>query len=481
MVTDEEFEVVIGLEVHVQLTKLRTKMFCSCSSDYRGKDPNTVTCAVCLGLPGTLPVLNKRAIEFAMLLGLALKSEIQEHMFFFRKNYYYPDMTKNFQISQYDKAGGVPICVGGELTFNLGNEKKTVHFRRVHLEEDPGRLQYDGSISTSPFVYVDYNRNGSTLVECVTEPELKSPEEARVFLKKLRSIIEHLGIADLSLEGSMRCDANISYKGHSRVEVKNISSMKEIERALNFEMMRQKQKIKSGQDIVQETRHWDEVRRVTISLRTKETEKDYRYFPEPDLVPITISPAEIQRVEGILPELPDARVQRFITQYGIPAYDAEVLVDSKAMADFYEATVQLYDDSKDVSNWLMGDVSRRLNEDNLDISETKLTPEALVQMLQMIKEGEITGKIGKGLVNAGMLDGQMPADIAKAQDVKRIDDEDLLQQVCNDVFAENTSVVEDIKSGKNPRAFEFLVGQVMKKTKGQADPEIARKCIKDLL
>lgn len=480
MVNDEEFEVVIGLEVHVQLTKLRTKMFCSCSSDYRGKEPNTMTCPVCLGLPGTLPVLNKRSIEFAMLLGLALKSEIQPNMFFFRKNYYYPDMTKNFQISQYDKAGGVPICVGGELTFNLSNEKKTVHFRRIHLEEDPGRLQYDGSISTSPFVYVDYNRNGSTLVECVTEPELKSPEEARVFLKKLRSIIEHLGIADLSLEGSMRCDANISYKGHSRVEVKNISSMKEIERALNFEMMRQKQKIKSGQDIVQETRHWDEVRRVTISLRTKETEKDYRYFPEPDLVPITIADAEIERVESLMPELPDARVQRFISQYEIPAYDAEVIVESKAMADFYEAAVQQYDDPKDVSNWLMGDVSRRLNEDNLDISETKLTPEALVQMLQMIKNGEITGKIGKTLVKS-MLDGNIPADIVKEQNVKRIDDEDLLRQVCDEVFTENASIVEDIKNGKNPRAFEFLVGQIMKKTKGQADPELARKCIKDLL
>nr|MDO8115296.1 Asp-tRNA(Asn)/Glu-tRNA(Gln) amidotransferase subunit GatB [Candidatus Sigynarchaeota archaeon] len=478
---DDEMKVMIGLEVHVQLTKLHTKMFCSCSSDYRGKEPNTVTCAVCLGLPGTLPVLNKRAIEFATLLGIALNSKIQESMFFFRKNYYYPDMTKNFQITQYDKAGGVPICVGGELTFTTGkNERRVVHFRRLHLEEDPGKLQYEGSITTSPYVYVDYNRNGSTLVECVTEPELRSPEEARAFLKKLRSIIEHVGIADLSLEGSMRCDANISYKGHARVEVKNISSMKEVERALNFEMMRQKQKIKSGVEIVQETRHWDEVRRVTISLRTKETEKDYRYFPEPDLVPVTIDAKELKRIKALLPELPDARVLRFVKQYQIPAYDAEVLVDSKSMADFYEAAIKMFNDAKDVSNWLMGDVARRLNEDNLDISETKISPKALVQMLQMIKDGTITGKIGKTLVK-DMLDGTMPADLVKKQNVKRIDDEAILQKIIDEVFAENENVVKEVKEGKNPRTFEFLVGQVMKKTKGQADPEVTRALIKKRL
>jgi aspartyl-tRNA(Asn)/glutamyl-tRNA(Gln) amidotransferase subunit B len=480
MAEDEELEVMIGLEVHVQLTKLHTKMWCGCTSDYRGKEPNTVTCPVCLGLPGTLPVLNRKAVDYAILLGLALNSDIQHETFFFRKNYYYPDMAKNFQITQYDKAGGVPICIGGELSFSVGNEKRTVTFSRIHLEEDPGKLAYEGSISTSPYALVDYNRHGSTLVECVTNPELRSPEEARAFLKKLRSIIEHLGIADLSLEGSMRCDANISYRGHSRVEVKNISSMKEVERALNFEMMRQKQKIKSGGETVQETRHWDEVRRVTISLRTKETEKDYRYFPEPDLVPIIIAQEALDTASATMPELPDSRVQRFISQYSLPAYDATVLCDSKAMADFFEACVNLHDDPKDIGNWLMGDFSRRLNEDNLDINETSLTPEALIQLLQMIGSGEITGKIGKTLVK-DMLDGKMPKDLCEEKSVCRMDDEAALAEIIDTVIAENEKAVNDMREGTNPKSFEFLVGQVMKVTKGQADPEITRRILKERL
>jgi aspartyl-tRNA(Asn)/glutamyl-tRNA(Gln) amidotransferase subunit B len=477
---DDDMQVIIGLEVHIQLTKLKTKMWCSCTSDYRGKDPNSVLCPVCLSLPGTLPVLNKKAVDFAILLGLALKCDVQKETFFYRKNYYYPDMCKNFQITQYDKAGGVPICVGGELSFLVGRETRTVHFFRVHMEEDPGKLVYDGSISTSPVAYVDYNRHGTTLLEAVTAPEMRSPEEARAFLKKLRAIVEHLGIADLSLEGSMRCDANISYKGHSRVEVKNISSMKEVEKALIFEMMRQKQKIKSGGEIVQETRHWDEVRRVTISLRTKETEKDYRYFPEPDLVPITIDKKMLDAARKSMPELPDARIQRFVKQYLIPEYDAGVLCDSKAMADFYEATVKLSNDSKDVSNWLMGDVSRRLNEDLLDIEETKLAPKSLAQLLQLIKDGTITGKIAKGLVK-DMLAGTMPADLIKKHDVKRIDDAALLEKLAGEVIAEHPKIVAEVKEGKNPRTFEFLVGQVMKKTKGQADPELTREMLKKLL
>ncbi|NMC06435.1 MAG: Asp-tRNA(Asn)/Glu-tRNA(Gln) amidotransferase subunit GatB [Candidatus Lokiarchaeota archaeon] len=480
MATNDDMEVIIGLEIHLQLNKLRTKMWCPCTTDYQGKEPNSVLCPVCLALPGTLPVLNKKAVDFAIMLGLALKSEIQKETFFYRKNYYYPDMCKNFQISQYDKAGGVPICVGGELTFRVGKEQRTVHFARVHMEEDPGRLAYDGSITTSPVAYIDYNRHGMALLEAVTKPELRSPEEARAFLKKLRAIVEHLGIADLALEGSMRCDANISYKGHARVEVKNISSMKEVEKALTFEMMRQKQKIKGGGEIVQETRHWDEVRRVTVSLRTKETEKDYRYFPEPDLVPITVDKRMLDVARKAMPELPDARIQRFVRQYQIPEYDAGVLCDSKAMADFYEATVKLFNDAKDVSNWLMGDVSRRLNEDLLEIEETKLAPAALAQLLQLIKDRTITGKIAKGLVK-DMLAGTMPADLVKKNAVKRIDDVALLDKLAREVIAENPKVVTEVKEGKNPRTFEFLVGQIMKKTKGQADPEITRDVLKKLL
>ncbi len=480
MTIDDNLEVIIGLEVHVQLTDLRTKMFCSCSSDYRGKSPNSVTCAVCLALPGTLPVLNQRAVELAVLLGTALHSDIQRDTFFFRKNYYYPDMAKNFQITQYDKAGGVPVAIGGKLAFTVNGEKRIINFTRLHLEEDPGRLTYEGSISTSPYALVDYNRHGNTLIECVTEPELRSPEEARAFLKKLRSLVEHLGIADLSLEGSMRCDANISYKGYPRVEIKNISSMKEVERALTFEMMRQKQKIKANAEIARETRHWDEVKRVTISLRTKETEMDYRYFPEPDLVPIHLDEKQIATITGSMPELPDARIQRLVASYGIPAYDAEVLVDSKAMADFFEQCVKLRNDAKNISNWLMGDISRRLNEEGIDINETRLVPKALVQLLVLIENGTITGKIAKTLIK-DMLAGTMPEVLVKKKDVRRIDDESLLAKVIEEVIAENEKAVKDVLDGSNPRSFEFLVGQVMRKTKGQADPEITRTLIKKRL
>lgn len=473
MASDDDMSVMIGLEVHVQLTKLKSKMFCGCTSDYRGKDPNTVTCEVCLGLPGTLPVLNARAVDFAICLGLALNATIQPETFFFRKNYYYPDMAKNFQITQYDKAGGVPIAVGGCLTIGSGADRRVVHFSRIHMEEDPGRLTYDGSIASSPHALVDYNRHGCTLVECVTEPELRNPAEARAFLRKLRSIVEHLGIADLSLDGSMRCDANISYKGHARVEIKNISSMKEVERALNFEMLRQKSKIKGGGEIVQETRHWDETRRVTISLRTKETEKDYRYFPEPDLLPIRIAPATIEALQASMPELPDARVQRLVSVHALPVHDAGVLVDSKAMADFFEACIALGTDAKATANWLMGDVARRLNEDNLDISETRISPPAVKELLDLIDRGEITGKIGKTLVK-DMLDGHMPSALVKQRDLKRIDDETTLESVVDEVVAEQPKAVADARDGSNPRSFEFLVGQVMKKTRGQADPERTR-------
>ncbi|MHA1791036.1 MAG: Asp-tRNA(Asn)/Glu-tRNA(Gln) amidotransferase subunit GatB [Promethearchaeota archaeon] len=479
MTSDDELKVIIGLEVHIQLTKLKTKLFCGCTSDYRGKAPNTTTCEVCLALPGTLPVLNERAIDFAILLGLALESEIQENTFFFRKNYYYPDMAKNFQISQYDKAGGVPICIGGKLNLMFGKKKKVIRFSRLHLEEDPGRLTYEGSIASSPYTLVDYNRHGCALVEAVTEPDLESPEEARFFLKKLRSIVEHLGIADLSLDGSMRCDANISIKGNPRVEIKNISSAKEVERALKFEIMRQKQKIKAGASITMETRHWDEVRRVTLSLRTKETEKDYRYFPEPDLVPIHISREHVDDVRKKLPELPDARMKRFITQYKIPEYDAGVLVSSKAMADFFEETIKLHDNPKIIANWLMSDVSRRLNELNADINETKLEPAAIAEMLTLIDNGKISGKIAKKWIK-DLINGVSTKLLLKKYGSK-ISDENVLLPIVEKIVSANPKIIKEVLEGKNPRVFEFLVGQVMKETKGQADPEITRNLLRKKL
>jgi aspartyl-tRNA(Asn)/glutamyl-tRNA(Gln) amidotransferase subunit B len=479
MSTQQTSGVRIGLEVHVQLTSLKTKLFCGCSSDYKGKDPNSLTCPVCLGIPGALPVLNEKAVEYAVMAALALNCTISERMFFFRKNYYYPDLPKNFQISQYDKAGGVPLAVNGYLEIDVGKKRKKIRIGRAHLEEDPGRLIHQGAIDTSPYTLVDYNRSGITLLEIVTEPDLSSPKEARIFLQKLRSILEHLGIFSGKLEGSMRCDANISLTGGTRVEVKNISSFKEVERALSFEIMRQKNLVKKGLSVTLETRHWDEARRVTISLRTKAEEHDYRYFPEPDLVPIVISKDFIEDAKSKMPELPEARISRFVDAYTLPRYDAEVLVSDKAMADFFEKTVKLYDNPKEVSNWMMGDLLRNLNENNLELTESKISPKSLVEMLKLIDDDIISGKIGKRVLPEIVLTGKSPSQIIKEKGWVKISSPDVLLDIVEKVFAENPKCVEDALADEG--AVNFLVGQLMKATKGKADPQLANQLIREKL
>jgi aspartyl-tRNA(Asn)/glutamyl-tRNA(Gln) amidotransferase subunit B len=479
MSTEKTNEVRIGLEVHIQLTSLKTKLFCGCSSDYKGKDPNSLVCPVCLGIPGSLPVLNEKAVEYAVMAALALNCKVSERMFFFRKNYYYPDLPKNFQISQYDKAGGVPLAVDGYLEIDVTKKRKKVRIGRVHLEEDPGRLIHQGAIDTSPYTLVDYNRSGIALMEIVTEPDLSSPKEARVFLHKLRSILEHLGIFSGKLEGSMRCDANISLTGGTRVEVKNISSFKEVERALGFEIMRQKNLVKKGLAVKLETRHWDETRRVTISLRTKEEEHDYRYFPEPDLVPIVITEDFIENVKVKMPELPEARIQRLVDSYSLPRYDAEVLVSDKVLADFFEVAVKLIDRPKDISNWMMGDLLRNLNENNLELTETKLSPEHLVEMIKLIEEGVISGKIGKRVLPEMVSTGKHPSQIIEEKGLVKISSQDVLRNVVEKVFSNNPKCVEDALMDEN--AVNFLVGQLMRATKGKADPQLANQMIQEKL
>jgi aspartyl-tRNA(Asn)/glutamyl-tRNA(Gln) amidotransferase subunit B len=479
MSTENSSQVRIGLEVHVQLTSLKTKLFCSCSSDYKGKDPNSLTCPVCLGIPGALPVLNEKAVEYAVMAALALNCKVSERMFFFRKNYYYPDMPKNFQISQYDKAGGVPLAVNGFLDIDAGKKRKRIRIGRVHMEEDPGRLVHQGAIDTSPYTLVDYNRAGISLIEIVTEPDLDSPKEARIFLQKLRSIMEHLGIFSGKLEGSMRCDANISLIGGTRVEVKNISSFKEVERALGFEIMRQKNLVKRGVAVKLETRHWDETRRVTVSLRSKEEEHDYRYFPEPDLVPVVVTKDLIEKVKDEMPELPDARISRFVDDFSLPKYDAEVLVSDKALADFFERSVQLYNRPKEISNWMMSDLLRSLYENNLELTESKITPEHLVEMIKLIEEGVISGKIGKKILPEMVLTGKPPSQISKEKGLVKIDSRDTLQDVVEKVFKENKKAVEDALADEN--AVHFLVGQLMRATKGKADPQLANQLIQEKL
>jgi len=470
--------VKIGLEVHTQLTSLESKLFCRCSSDYRGKEPNSVVCPVCLGLPGSLPVLNEKAIEYAVMAALALNCKVSERMFFFRKNYYYPDLPKNFQITQYDRAGGVPLAVNGHLHVEEKRRRK-IRISRVHLEEDPGRLVHLGPIDQSPYTLVDYNRSGITLLETVTEPDMNSPRDARIFLQKLRSVLEHLGIFDGSLEGAMRCDANISLAGGTRVEVKNISSFKEVERALGFEIMRQNGLLEKGIAVRRETRHWDETRRITISLRTKEEEQDYRYFPEPDLVPIVLSKDYIDGVRAQMPELPDDRMKRFVSSYGLPRYDAGVLVSSKALADFFEKCVRLYDKPKEISNWMMSDLLRYLYENNLELQESKMTPPKLVEMIQLIDKGIISGKIAKRILPKIIVTGEDPQKIVEEEGMVKITDRALLAKVIRQVFTGNPKAVKDALMDE--KAAHFLIGQLMKATGGKADPSLASQMVNERL
>lgn len=471
--------VKIGLEIHCQLTNLNTKLFCGCSADYRGEPPNTHVCPVCLGIPGSLPVVNRKAVEDAVMAALALKSKIPRKTLFFRKNYYYPDMPKNFQISQYDRAGGTPLALGGSTSIQVGRRKKRIRIRRVHIEEDPAKLVHLGPIDASPYTLVDYNRAGIALLEIVTEPDLRSPREARAFLQKLRSILEHLGVSDGGLEGAMRCDANISLAGGTRVEIKNISSFKEVERALRFEITRQKSLISKGLRVKMETRHWDETRRVTITLRTKEAEQDYRYFPEPDLVPIVLPNKMIREIEAKMPELPDARRDRFVKQYELPSYDAGVLTSDKALADFFEKCVELYPHPKKISNWMMSDLLRRLHEESLEIEESKITPKHLADMIELIDRGIISGKIAKKILPETVKTGRSPIEIVEARRLVRITSPETIEKLVDQVFERYPKAVQDALLDR--KAVHYLVGRLMELTKGRADPRLTDRIIKEKL
>jgi aspartyl-tRNA(Asn)/glutamyl-tRNA(Gln) amidotransferase subunit B len=476
-------KIIIGLEVHIQLSTLKTKLFCSCSNDYRDAEPNSYICPVCIGLPGSLPVINKNAIEFATRLAIALNCRINKLMYFFRKNYFYPDMSKNFQISQYNKAGGKAFGDGGKVTIKLNSHKKDIALNRIHLEEDPARLVHKGSIATSPYTLVDYNRSGVCLIEIVTEPVINSPEEAREFLKQIKAIIQYSGISNLDLEGSVRVDANISITGHERSEVKNINSFKEVERALRHEIVRQKNWLKRGKDLIQETRHWDEKRRITISLRTKEFEADYRYFPEQDLVPIEITDQFIQDVKEKLPEMPNERAIRLRMDYNLSEFDADNLVLEKDIADFYENGVNSDasfgpNEYKQYCNWLMNDVLRVLNEQNNTIKDTKLHPHQIVDLINYINEGKITTKIAKDIIT-DLKEGYSISEILEKRGKKRISDKNLLKKYGEEVIQENPKIVKDCHN--NSKAIEALIGRVMQRTKGQADPHITRTIIIEFL
>ncbi|MCL5774023.1 MAG: Asp-tRNA(Asn)/Glu-tRNA(Gln) amidotransferase subunit GatB [Firmicutes bacterium] len=486
------YEVVIGLEVHVELLT-NTKLFCSCANKF-GASPNTQVCPVCLGLPGVLPVVNRKAVELLLKSALAMDCRIPEYSKFDRKNYFYPDMPKNYQISQYDN----PLSVDGYLEIDSDSGKKRVRIKRIHLEEDTGKSTHLGTIDQSLYTLEDYNRAGVPLMEIVTEPDISSPQEAYDFLTTLKALLQWIRVSDCKMEeGSLRCDANVSLKKKGdeelgvKTEVKNMNSFKAVRSALAFEIERQEKAIENGERIIQETRGWEDGRGITISLRSKEYAHDYRYFPEPDLVPMKIEKSWLKELEESLPELPLARKSRLMKDYGIDEYDAGLLVSSKAAADFFEETfrqsknltgkqIPALQAAREISNWIKGDISKYLNAKGLEINDTALKPGQLAKMIQLISEGTISGKIGKSLVELMLEKGGDPDIIIKEKGWVQISGTNELLPYLKSVFEENPTVVKDFLDGKE-KALAFLVGKVMKATAGRANPEVLNKLLKDEL
>ncbi len=478
----QDYEVVIGLEVHAEL-KTNSKIFCSCTTEFGGEQ-NTHVCPVCLGLPGVLPVLNKQVVEFAVMTGLALNCKIAGFSKFDRKNYYYPDLPKNYQVSQYD----LPIAEHGYLEITVNDEHKRIGITRVHMEEDAGKLVHAGAtISQSDYSLVDYNRTGVPLVEIVSEPDLRSPEEAKAYLEKLKAILQYTEVSDCKMEeGSLRCDANISLRHWgakefgTKTELKNMNSFKALQRAVEYEIERQAQILDEGGRIVQETRTWDDNKGVSLSLRSKEEAHDYRYFPEPDLVPLVIDREWVDRVKAGLPELPDARQKRYVEQLGLPEYDAMVITGSKAMAEFFEACLEHYRDAKAISNWVMGELSRLLNAHGMEITESRVKPRDLAKMLQLLEQGTISSKIAKTVFEEVFATGKDPEAIVREKGLVQISDEGAIGAIVDKIVEANPQSVSDFKAGKD-RAVGFLVGQVMKETKGKANPGLVNKLLLERL
>ncbi len=469
------YEIVIGLEVHTQLLT-KSKMFCSCSAEYASAPPNTHVCPICLAMPGVLPVINEKAIEYTVMTALALNCTIPEYTKFDRKNYFYPDLMKGYQISQYD----APIGKGGLLTIDSNSTRKRINITRVHLEEDVAKLWHRGDYSL-----IDVNRSGVPLMEVVSEPEISSPEEARDYLIRLHNILRYLGVSTANMEeGSFRCDANISIRPVAskeflpKVEVKNMNSFKAVYQALEYESRRQGKVLEEGGELVQETRGWIEEKGITVTQRTKEYADDYRYFPEPDLPPLVLDRAWIEEIRARIPELPEARRDRFMTQYGLSLYDANILTSSRAMADYFENCVKLMDPgkAKTVSNWLLGDFSRLLNATNTAIENVKISPKHLAQMLGLVDNGTISGPAAKAVFEEMFRSGKGASEIITEKKLSQISDAGEIREVVKQVMANNTGAVADYTSGKQ-QALTFIIGQVMKATRGRANPAVVREII----
>lgn len=472
------YEVIIGLEVHSEL-KTKTKIFCGCATTF-GSPQNTNVCPVCLGLPGVLPVLNEKVVEFGIKAGLALNCTISKYSKFDRKNYYYPDLPKNFQTSQLD----LPIAEHGHLYIEVDGEKKRIGITRAHMEEDAGKLVHSGAtITSSDYSNVDYNRTGVPLLEIVSEPDMRSPEEAVAYLEKMKSILEYVEVSDCKMEeGSLRCDVNVSLrkwgaeKFGTKVEMKNLNSFKTVQRALEYEIERQADILDEGGTIVQETRTWDEAKGMTLSMRSKEQAHDYRYFPEPDLVPIVTSEERIEEIRASLPELPDARRQRLTEVCGLSSYDAGVITATRAMADYFDAVCNAGADAKLAANWLMGDVSKHLNAEGKAIADMLIKANQLADLIQLIGKGTISSKIAKTVFEEMWKTGDDPAKIVEEKGLVQITDTKAIEEIVDRVIADNPKPVEDYKGG-NKKSIGFLVGQVMKLSKGKANPGMVNQLL----
>ena len=473
-----EWEAVIGLEIHAQLLT-ESKIFCGCSARF-GAKPNSHTCPVCLGLPGSLPVLNKKVVDYTLRMALATHCAIAPYSLFARKNYFYPDLPKGYQISQYER----PIAEKGWIDISANGAVKRIGITRIHMEEDAGKLIHD---EFQPVSYVDYNRTGVPLIEIVSEPDLRSPGEAGDYLRRLREILRYLDICDGNMEeGSFRCDANISLRPPGRsgfgtkAELKNMNSFKNVEKALEFEIRRQRALLEDGGEILQETRLWDAARGVTLSMRGKEEAHDYRYFPDPDLIPLEISPDWIDTVRQGLPELPEAKRSRFISRYGLPEYDAQILTSSKSLAAYFEKCLDYHPQPKAVSNWIMVELLKELKRNEREIDQSPVSAFDLASLLDLIQEGLISGKIAKTVFEEMVATGKAPRVIVEEKGLVQMTDSGQIQTVVDEVLQANPEKIADYKAGKT-KLFGFFVGEVMKKYKGKANPKIVNELLKQKL